>query len=853
MNIPSSPWSETTGNLLNRLETSSEGLSALDAENRFRRFGANGIREEERSKISLFIGQFASPIVWILLTAALISFTMGHNKDGVIILAVLTINAFLGFYQELKAETSIRALQKLTESHAKVLRSGIDALIPSRELVPGDIVLLIEGDIVPADMRLCESHALQVDEAVLTGESLPCDKNADMILAPDTPLFERSNTVFSGTSVLRGKALGIVTATGESTEIARIARSAQEASPHSPLTKSIRYFSKLLIVSIVSILSLLAAIAMMQGRSIEEVATFMLAQLVSAVPEGLPIVITLTLAIGAYRLSRHKVLVRHLPSVESLGSATVIATDKTGTLTEGILSVKKEFVLDPEKLRLCAALCNDSLNGTGDAVDVALAQWLGDAHETLRNRYERIYFHPFDPLTRMMATVNRLGEDEKLYVKGAYEAILPLAINPERELKLLADTHDAMAGQGLRVLAFGFSDHHWEDPSAAPIVMTGLIAFADRPKAGLNETIAVAREAGIRLIMITGDNPVTAGVIAREVGISTGQTRILRGSDLDRIGDDALAEKLRSIDVVARAMPEHKYRIVRILQQEGEIVAVTGDGVNDVPALKAADLGIAMGNGSEAAKSSSKMVIGDNNLGVIIDAVRQGRIIADNLRKVLFYLLSTSLGEILIISSAILMGLPLPLHPTQILWINIVTDGVNDKTFAMCKEEGDVMRRGVRRMNKQFLDNAMLLRLAWFAFSTALMSLALFFYLLLGNHPYETALTATFCTVVVAQWINAVFAQKEEEPFLKNIKRTLTINPWLWLGISAGILLQGVALYIIPEWFHVIPPSAEIIFYVLVASLGIFMLEEGYKWGEYYAALQRKKKNYGSTNSAEGS
>ncbi|MFZ5373999.1 MAG: cation-translocating P-type ATPase [Campylobacterota bacterium] len=853
MNLPSAPWSETADTLLTRLETSAEGLSALDAENRLTRFGPNGIEEEERSRISLFLAQFASPIVWILLTAALISFVMEHHKDGVIILAVLTINALLGFYQELKAETSIRALQKLTESHVKVLRSGINALIPSRELVPGDIVLLVEGDIVPADIRLFESHALQVDEAVLTGESLPCDKNADTVLGEDTPLFERTNTVFSGTSVLRGKALGIVAATGESTQIARIAQSAQEASPHSPLTKSIRHFSRLLIAAIVLILTFLALIALMQGRSIEEVATFMLAQLVSAVPEGLPIVITLTLAIGAYRLSRHKVLVRHLPSVESLGSATVIATDKTGTLTEGVLSVREEIALDPDGLRLCAALCNDSLNGTGDAVDVALAQWLAEEYDMLRNRYERIYFHPFDPITRMMATVNRRGKDEKLYVKGAYEALIPLAVNPEHELERLSRAHDAMAERGLRVLAFGFSDHHWEDPSSAPFVLTGLVAFADRPKTGLDETITVAREAGIGLIMITGDNPVTAGVIAREVGICRGEARILLGSDLDRIDDKTLAEKLRHTDVVARAMPEHKYRIVRVLQQEGEIVAVTGDGVNDVPALKAADLGIAMGNGSEAAKSSSKMVIGDNNLGVIIDAVRQGRIIADNLRKVLFYLLSTSLGEILIISGAILMGLPLPLHPTQILWINIVTDGVNDKTFAMCKEEGNVMQRGVRKVNRQFFDNAMLLRLVWFAFSTALMSLVLFFYLLSSDHPYETALTATFCTVVVAQWINAVFAQKEGEPLLKNIRRTLTINPWLWFGISGGIALQAIALYAIPEWFHVIPPTAEILLYVLVASLGIFILEEGYKWGEYYVNARLKKKNHGSTKSAEGS
>ncbi|WP_294891880.1 cation-transporting P-type ATPase [Sulfuricurvum sp. MLSB] len=852
MELPKSPWSQSPQVLFDQLRTSSEGLNAVDAEERLEHFGPNTLKEEQRSGISLFIGQFASPIVIILVVAAVISFAMDHTKDGIIILAILIINALLGFYQELKAETSIRALQRLTESHVRVLRNGIEALIPSRELVPGDIVILAEGDIVPADIRLIDSHALQADEAVLTGESLPCDKNSHIVPDHAAPIFERRNILFSGTSILRGKTTSIVVATGESTEIARIARSAQEDSPQSPLTRSIQHFSKLLLIAIILILSFLAFIALMQGRGIDEVATFMLAQLVSAVPEGLPIVITLILAIGAYRLSRHKILVRHLPSVESLGSATLIATDKTGTVTEGVLSVKEEIALDSSALRICAALCNDAKNGHGDGVDVALAKWLGDDFEATNLRYERVFYHPFDPVTRMMATVNRFDGSEKLYVKGAYEALLPLSVNPDDELLYLKTAHNEMASQGLRVLAFGVSDRHWEDPSSAPIVLTGLVAFADRPKAGAAEAIALAKKAGIRFIMITGDNPITAHVIAREVGMAEADLHILTGADIDRMDDIALQKALKNTSVIARAMPEHKYRIVQTLQHDGEIVAVTGDGVNDVPALKAADLGIAMGNGSEAAKSSAKMVLVDNNLGVIVDAIRQGRVIADNLRKVLFYLLSTSLGEIMIISVAILMALPLPLHPTQILWINIVTDGVNDKMFSMCKEEGNVMTRGVRGLKQQFFDRATLLRLVWFAFATALMSISLFLYLLSTDHPYETALTATFCTVVVAQWINAVFAQKESEPLLKNIRRTLTINPWIWMGITTGVALQGIALYIIPEWFHVIPPSAEILGYVFIASTGIFILEEGYKWGEYWLK-RRSTSTHSSISTAAGS
>lgn len=833
MELPQSPWSQNSDALLKTLHTSPEGLSAVEAEKRLKRFGSNILKEEERSKLSLFLHQFASPIVLILVIAAIISFAMDHPKDGIIITAILIINALLGFYQEFKAETSIRALQRLTESHVRVVRNGIEASIPSRDIVPGDIVILTEGDVVPADVRLMESHALQVDEALLTGESLPSDKNSDVLLEPETPVFERINILFSGTSILRGKMTAVVYATAESTEIARIAQAAQQSSPQSPLTRSMRHFSKRLLIVIVFVVVLLGVIALYQGRGVDEVATFMLAQLVSSVPEGLPIVITLILAIGAYRLSHHKILVRHLPSVESLGSATIIATDKTGTVTEGVLSVKEEMALDEIELRRCAALCNDTNNGQGDSIDVALAQWLGDDYEKEKLLHERVFYHPFDPVTRMMATVNKTAEKEKLYLKGAYEALLPLAINPADELRKLQNAHDKMAQEGLRVLAFGISDHHWEDPISAPVSLVGLIAFADRPKAGAAEAISLAKMAGIRIIMITGDNPITAGVIAREVGMAADDERVITGDEIESLDDAALLEILLHNGVIARAMPEHKYRIVQALQSRGEIVAVTGDGVNDVPALKAADLGIAMGNGSEAAKSSAKMVIVDNNLGVIVDAIRQGRVIADNLRKVLFYLLSTSLAEIVIISVAILMALPLPLHPTQILWINIVTDGTCDKTFALCKEEGNVMRRPVRAQNRQFFDRSMLFRLVWFAAATAVMSLGIFFYLLSGGYLYETALTATFTTVVAAQWINAVLSQKESEPFLKNIGKSLTINPWIWVGIGAGIVLQAVALYVIPEWFHVIPPTPEILGYVLIALTGIFILAEGYKWWEY--------------------
>lgn len=833
MKIPDYPWAEETATLFKELETSKEGLSVDEAQNRLNFFGSNSLLAEERSKLSMLIGQFTSPIVLILVVAALISLWMEHVKDAIIIGAILIINALLGFYQELKAETSIRALQRLTENHVRVIRNGIETTLPAHDLVPGDIILLGEGDLVPADARMIESYALESDEAVLTGESLPCEKSADVLASEDAPLYERHNTLFSGTSIIRGKTIALVIATGGMSEIAKIAEAAQQRSPDSPLTRSMHLFSKQLLITILFILTLLGVISLFQGRSFEEMISFLIAQLVSAVPEGLPIVITLILAIGAFRLSRHKVLVRHLPSVESLGSTTLIATDKTGTLTEGILSVKETFSIDQNELSRCAALCNDSHDGMGDGIDVALAKWLGDDFSSHQQTYPRIFDHPFDPTTRMMATVNRIEGEPKLYIKGAYESLIALNENSDDELERLQRIHDEMASRGLRVLAFGLSDHHWEEPDCAPVRIVGLITFADRPKADTAQAITLAKEAGIRLIMITGDNPLTAKVIAHEIGLSQPQDTLLTGREIDSMDDDALVQALRTTTVIARAMPENKYRIVQLLQKQHEIVAVTGDGVNDVPALKAADLGIAMGSGSEAAKASSKMVLVDNNLGVIIDAIRQGRVITDNLRKVLFYLLSTSLGEIILISIAILMAFPLPLHPTQILWINVVTDGVCDKTFAMCDEEGNVMKRKVRSTHKQFFDRPMLFRLGWFALSTASVTLLMFAYLLGTDYSYEEVITVTFTIVVAAQWINAILIQKENEPFLKNIYRSLTINPWLWGGITLGVILQSIALFVIPDWFHVVTPTAEMFGYVGIALSAIFILEEGYKWVEY--------------------
>jgi len=826
-------YTQTPEELYSALKSSPLGIEVDEAHKRLQHYGYNTLKEEERSFFAIFLGQFQSPIVVILIVAAVLSLVMGHRTDSMIIMGILIINSLLGFFQEYRAETSIRALKKLTETHARVLRKGLEATVPSDEIVLGDVLILGEGDLIPADIRLIESYGLQADEAILTGESVPSSKEANGVLSIEALPYERNNMLFSGTHIIKGTARGIVTATGENTYLASIAQSAREQSPHSPLTRSLTIFSKRLIIVLIGILILVGIVGIVQGRSSTEMASILIAELVSAVPEGLPIVVTLILALGAYRLSRHKVLVRHLPSVEALGSASVIATDKTGTITEGFLSVRQVEALNNEELKMCAALCNDATEERGDSVETALVRWIGDEYRSIRKEHSRIFYHPFDPKSRFMATINQNKEKERLYIKGAYEALKSMALNPNDELERLDHAHDEMASMGLRLLAFGISDEKWEDVSSWNIRIVGLIGFADAAKSGVAEAVAQAQEAGVRVVMVTGDNPITARVIAGEVGIWKDGDTILSGGDIERMEDEELYGALLGSTVIARALPEHKYRIVKLLQEHSEIVAVTGDGVNDVPALKAADLGIAMGNGSEAAKSTAKMVITDNNLGVIVDAIRQGRIITANLRKVIFYLLATCFDEILLISGAIIMGLPLPIHPTQILWVNIVTDGVTDKTFPMCREEGNVMKKIPRRLERQFFDRWQVARIGWVSVINASVTLAVFYHLLREGYSYETALTVSFCIIVTSQWVNGILAQKEEEPFFYNVRRSITINPTIWIGIGIGLVLQVVALYVVPAWFHAVSPDGEMLAWIGAATAMVFILIESYKWLEW--------------------
>ncbi|HII98712.1 MAG TPA: cation-transporting P-type ATPase [Methanoregula sp.] len=830
MELPESPHAIPAETVRDQLATGPGGLTENEAEARLAIFGKNSLTEEKTSRLVIFLRQFNSILVYILIAAAIVSLLISDIKDFFIIVFIIMVNSTIGFFEEIKAEASLDALKKLTESRVSVMRSGEQRTIRSEDLVPGDYVILSEGDIVTADIRLKETSSLSVDESSLTGESLPVTKDPAAVVSKDAPPYDLRNSLLSGTSIVRGTGKGYVIATGKKTYFAGIANLAQGSSPDSPLTRAINHFSRRYIILLVGILSLVLAASLLQGRAAGDIAYLLVAQMVSAVPAGLPIVVTIIMVIGALALSKKKTLVRYLPAVETMGSATVIASDKTGTITEGKLTVHEDFALDLDELINAAALCNDSHGGSGDPIDVALARWV-DGYDRIREQNPRRWEYPFDTARRLMATANVVNGVERFYVKGAFEELKKHADNGT-ELGELETQIEVMAGRGLRVLAFGAGKWISEDPATWRFSIVGIVGFIDPPKESAADAVQVAQKAGIRVIMITGDHPLTAREIARSVHIWKEGDGLLAGPEIEAMSDDQVAKALKHTTVLARILPEHKYRIVKILQEHGEIVTVTGDGVNDVPALRAADLGIAMGSGSEAAKSAAKMVIVDNNLSVIVDAIRNARVIVDNIRKVIYYLLSTSIAEIVLISSTVFAGLPLPLLPIQILWINLVTDGVQDKTFPFIKEEGDVMNRPPKDPSKQFFDGRQIRRIVTFGLVTGSLGCLMFWHLL-GRYPYELAISIMFTSFVCLQWFNGLQAQLEYEPYFRNIRRSLTINPSIFVGIGIGVVLQLTAIYVVPGLFGIVPLALEHWGYVALMSLVPFAIVEAIKWLEY--------------------
>ncbi len=721
------------------------GLSEGEVSARLAQYGPNVLPEERRkTAFEMFLGQFKDFLVLILVAAALVSLVMQEMTDALVIIAILILNAILGVTQERKASRALEALKKLSVPQCEVIRGGRTEQVSSEGLVPGDLVILREGGFIPADLRLTETHNLRIDEASLTGESEPAEKHADP-LAEDLPMADRRNMAYAGTVATYGRGRGIVIATGIEREIGRIAQLLQQQEPEvTPLQRKLAGFGKLLGILCLAICALTFLAGIVHGMPALDMFLTAVSLAVAAIPEGLPAIVTVVLALGVYRMSHHKAIVRKLPAVETLGCATFICTDKTGTLTENRMTVARSATADellggpgsssPESRRRLievAALSNDAhiekigdeTRRFGDPTELALVDFAeseGVGVADLRRRHPRLAEVPFDSGRKRMSTLHDLQPGRRLLVKGAPDVLLGLCsgyqagseVRPlgEAERRQVHDGLETLAGQALRVLAFA-----WKDAAGRPkiavedetgLVFVGLVAMRDPPRPEARAALKEATDAGIQTVMITGDNILTARTIAGELGMLMPGDEAITGQQLEQMSDEELARRMPNLRVFARVWPEQKLRIVQALQADGEVVAMTGDGVNDAPALKKADIGVAMGiAGTDVAKAAADVVLMDDNFATIVKAIEEGRVIFDNIRKFVTFLLACNLGEIVCIFVPVMIGLGSPLVPVQILLLNLVTDGLPALALGMDAAEPGVMRRRPRRSTEGILNS----------------------------------------------------------------------------------------------------------------------------------------------------
>lgn len=703
------------------------GLRAGEVRKRRDQVGENVLRESGgKSLLARFFGQFKDVMVLILLGAAGVSLGVslirgdGEFADTFIILAIVVCNAVIGTVQEWKADQAIDALKKLSSPRARVLREGRKTTVESRELVPGDVVFLSAGDLVPADLRLVKTVELRAEESALTGESVPAEKDAGACCPENAPLGERRNMVFSGTGVAAGAGMGIVTATGMDTAMGRVAGMlAGEEAPMTPLQLRLKKTGKVLGLGVVVICGVLFGLGMLQGQPPLELFLIAISLGVAAIPEGLTAVVTIVLALGVKRMAAKRAIVRHLPAVETLGSTQVICSDKTGTLTQNKMTVvafcddsgrqSPESPAAQQALEL-AALCNNADEGesgpVGDPTETAFLRGCRKSKAALEGEWPRVGEIPFSSQRKRMTTVHRGGDRVRVICKGAPDVVLTrcdrvLRGGTAKELtgagraRILAD-NSGLAGEALRVLAVAVKDVDRvpgsDDEAESGLVFVGLLALEDPPRPGVELAVAQCRKAGIRPVMITGDHGETALAIARRIGIAGEGDRAVTGPELDRMDRAALSRAVEEHTVFARVSPEHKVRLVKACQEKGWVTAMTGDGVNDAPALKSADIGCAMGkNGTEVARSAADMVLTDDDFSTIVTAVGEGRQIYRNIRKTVHFLLSCNMGEILVVFAAFLLGMPAPLLPAQLLWVNLVTDSLPALALGADPPEGDLM------------------------------------------------------------------------------------------------------------------------------------------------------------------
>lgn len=807
--------------VLNELKTSKNGLDSEEAARRLETYGKNELVEEKKAgPLRMFLAQFMDILIILLILAAVASYFVGDLLDSAVILFVVVVNAAVGFIQEYRAEQAMEKLKGLVSTEATVIRDGVTQKIPASELTIGDIVIIEEGDNVPADIRLIEAYDLRIDESTLTGESIPVQKTHE------DPEDERDVIAFMDSDVVSGRGKGAVIAVGMDTSIGRIAEMIQEDEGKTPLQEKIASLGKNLGLIAVVVCAMVFAIQFLRGLPLVDTFMTAVSLAVASVPEGLPAILTLTLALGMQRMARSNAIVRRLLAVETLGSCSVICTDKTGTLTHNRMTVRESELTSPEMALLVSALCNNATISDdrviGDPTDAAILSFAdenGYSRKELEEKYPRLMEIPLDSKRKRMTTINQLGDGRYLLIKGAPEIILSRCSHVDYNGSLRAMDDDELAkwmsrlndmtSRALRVLALAYRKLPDGDEEERDLVFAGLVGMMDPPRKEAADAIETCRKAGIKVVMITGDHRDTAVAIARELGLMD-DGLALTGRELDDLSDDEFEEMVEDVRVYARVFPEQKVRIVEALQRRGHVVAMTGDGVNDAPALKKAAIGVAMGSGTDVARESSDMVLQDDNFATIVKAVREGRTIFDNIRRFVKFQLSTNVGAILTIVSASLINLPVPFNPIQILWINIIMDGPPAQSLGVEPPESDIMLRKPER--EDIMPRRNLLRIVIAGAVMATGTLGLYMHMLSSGNGVERAMTVAFTVFVMFQIFN-VFNCKS---------RTGFSNRTLLVAVAASLLLQILVVYLAPleGVFRTVPLTVtDWVLIVAVASL----------------------------------
>ena len=821
-------YQQTAEEVLERVESRESGLTDEQVRRSREKCGWNELAEgKKKSILQIFFEQYKDFLVLILIASAVISGMLGDVESAAVIVIVITINAILGTVQTVKAEQSLQSLKKLAGPEAKVLRDGVAVQLPARELVVGDVILLEAGDMIPADGRLIENASLKVDESALTGESLAVEKSMDIILE-EAPLGDRTNMLFSGSFVTYGRGRAVVTNVGMQTEVGKIAGLLKSTSEkQTPLQANLDDFGKKLSILILIFCGILFAISVFRGEKISSAFMFAVALAVAAIPEALSSIVTIVLSFGTQKMAKEHAIIRKLQAVEGLGSVSVICSDKTGTLTQNKMTVEDYYidgkritadaidVADPAQRCLLdySILCNDSTNENGveigDPTETALIN-LGSRYGIeaagVRKLYQREGELPFDSDRKMMSTFHRIDGENRMIVKGAVDRLLELTDRiwtkdgvreiTEADKEKIQRQNQEFSMEGLRVLAFTYREipekHVLTTEDENHLVFLGLIAMMDPPREESMAAVAECKRAGIRPIMITGDHKVTAAAIAKRIGILEDESEACEGAVIDSMSDEELKNFVEGISVYARVSPEHKIRIVRAWQQRGKIVAMTGDGVNDAPALKQADIGVAMGvTGTEVAKDAAAMVLTDDNFATIVKAVENGRNLYQNIKNAIQFLLSGNFGAILTVLCASVLGLPVPFAPVHLLFINLLTDSLPAIALGMEPHHGEVMKEKPRAMGESILTKPFLTSIGVEGLCIGIMTMTAF---MIGYRDGNAVLASTmaFGTLCSSRLVHG-FNCKANKPVI--FKRRFWNNIYLIGAFVLGwLLITGVLM-----------------------------------------------------------